>query len=62
MIRLIAIVQNELEDHESETVMEILQNYKTNLNAEIVPEKVQYHAEFFAEKLFYEKITDNCMF
>ena len=57
-----AIVPNDLEENESETVREILQNYKTNLNAEIVPERVQYHNEFFEQKLIFEKTTEDCKF
>jgi hypothetical protein len=55
-----AIVPNELEENESDTIRKILQNYKTNLNAEIFPERVQYHAEFFVEKLVFGKTAEDC--
>jgi hypothetical protein len=54
-----AIVPNELEENESDTIRKILQNYKTNLNAEIFPERVQYHAEFFVEKLVFGKTAED---
>ena len=54
-----AIVPNELEENESDTIRKILQNYKTNLNAEIFPERVQYHAEFFVEKLVFRKTAED---
>jgi hypothetical protein len=59
IIRLMAIVPNELEENESDTIKKILQNYKTNLNAEIFPERVQYHAEFFVEKLVIGKTAED---
>ena len=57
-----AIVPNELEENESDTIQKILQNYKTNLNAEILPERVQYHAEFFVEKFVFGKTAEDCKF
>ncbi|CBY39107.1 unnamed protein product [Oikopleura dioica] len=57
--KLMATVPNELENDEFDTIQKIFQNYKINLNAQIIPENFQYHKEYFNEKLIFEKSSED---
>ena len=57
-----ATVPNELENDEFDNIQKIFQNYKLNLNAQIIPGNVQYHKEFFKKKLIFEKSSEDCEF
>lgn len=57
-----ATVPNELENDEFDIIQKIFQNYKINLNAQIIPENVLYHNEFFNEKPIFEKSSEDCEF